>query len=216
MEAIQGMTNAMNAIANQVIRNSGSSGRNAGWPYFDGTFRDYPAFKRKFESFQMTYHRGTPTRELFQQFREMCLPEKLFAKIKSANTMENAWIRLEAWFGDKALFIKDLMQDIKSVTPIKEGDVLPKATPFQRSQRSPSSEGRGGRYSRPGSFGRNAKVMAVTESRSADRKKVRFPPPKAWDPEAKWTQDCVMFKVCGEKHTPGSATLSRSCPHSRG
>ncbi len=108
LEAIQGMTNSMNAIANQVIRNSGRSGRNAGWPYFDGTFRDYPAFKRKFESFQMTYHRCTPTRELFQQFREMCLPEKLSVKIKSANTMENAWIRLDAWFGDKALFIKDL------------------------------------------------------------------------------------------------------------
>jgi hypothetical protein len=86
------------------------------------SFRDYPAFKRKFESFQMNYHRGTPTRELFQQFHEMCLPEKLSAKIKSADTMENAWIRLEAWFGDKGLFIKDLMQDIKSVTPIKEGD----------------------------------------------------------------------------------------------
>ncbi len=86
LEAIQGMINAMNPIANQVIRNSGRSGRNAGWPYFDGTFRDYPAFKRKFESFQMTYHHGMPTRELFQQFREMCLPEKLSAKIKSANT----------------------------------------------------------------------------------------------------------------------------------
>ncbi len=36
--------------------------------------------------------------------------------------MENAWIRLDAWFGDKSLFIKDLMQDIRSVTPIKEGD----------------------------------------------------------------------------------------------
>jgi hypothetical protein len=45
--------------------------------------------------------------------------------------------------------------------------------------------------------------MAVTESRSADRKMVRFPPLKAWDPEAKWTQDCVMFRVCGEKHAPG-------------
>ena len=36
--------------------------------------------------------------------------------------MENAWIRLEAWFGDKSLFIKDLMQDIKGVAPIKDGD----------------------------------------------------------------------------------------------
>jgi hypothetical protein len=46
------MTNVMNAIANQVIPNSGRSVRNAGWPYFDGTFRDYQAFKRKFESFK--------------------------------------------------------------------------------------------------------------------------------------------------------------------
>ncbi len=121
LEAIQGMTNAMNAIANQVIRSSGRSGRNAGWPYFDGTYRDYPAL-RKFESFRMTYHRGTPTQELFQQFREMCLPEKLSVKIKSANNMENAWVRLDAWFGDKALFIKDLMQDIKGVAQIKDGD----------------------------------------------------------------------------------------------
>jgi hypothetical protein len=75
LEAIPGMTNTMNAIANQVIRNSDRSGRNAGWPYFDGTFRDY--VQEEFESFQMTYHRCTPTRELFQQFREMCLPEKL-------------------------------------------------------------------------------------------------------------------------------------------
>jgi hypothetical protein len=45
--------------------------------------------------------------------------------------------------------------------------------------------------------------MTVTESRSTDRKKVRFPPPKNWDPEAKLTQDCVMFKECGQKHAPG-------------
>ncbi len=80
-----------------------------------------------------------------------------------------------------------------------ERHVLPKATPYYRSQRSPSSEGRGGRYSRPGSFGRNAKTMVMTGSRSADQKKVRFPPPRNWNPEAKWTQDCVMFKECGEK-----------------
>ncbi len=48
LEAMQGMTNAMNAIANQVIHNSGMSPQNAGWPYFDSTFRDNPAFKRKF------------------------------------------------------------------------------------------------------------------------------------------------------------------------
>ncbi len=87
-----------------------------------GTFRDYPAFRRKFESFRANYLRGTPTQELFQQFRKMCLPEKIATRIKSAETMENAWIRLDAWFGDKGLFIKDLMQDIKNVAPIKDGD----------------------------------------------------------------------------------------------
>jgi hypothetical protein len=70
----------------------------------------------------MNYHRCTPTRELFQQFREMCLSEKIASRIKSVETMENAWIRLEAWFWEKCLFIKDLMQDIRSVTPIKDGD----------------------------------------------------------------------------------------------
>ncbi len=64
---MQGMTNAMNAIANQVIRNSGRTTRNAGWLYFDGTYRDYSAF-------QANYHYCTPSRELEQQFREMCLP----------------------------------------------------------------------------------------------------------------------------------------------
>jgi hypothetical protein len=43
--------------------------------------------------------------------------------------------------------------------------------------------------------------MSAREDRSSDRKKVRFPPPKAWDPEAKWTQKCVMFQECGEKHS---------------
>ncbi len=41
--------------------------------------------------------------------------------------------------------------------------------------------------------------MTITECRSADRKKVQFPPPKILDPEAKWTQECVMFRTCGEK-----------------
>jgi hypothetical protein len=94
------MTNVMNAIANQVIPNSGRSVRNAGWPYFDGTFRDYQAFKRKFESFRANYHRGTLKQELFQQFREMCLPEKIATRLKSAETMETAWSRLDAWFGE--------------------------------------------------------------------------------------------------------------------
>jgi hypothetical protein len=90
----------------------GRAWRNAGWPYFDG----------KFASFQAIYHYGTSSRELVQQFPEMCLPEKIAARIKSAETMEIAWVRLDAWFKDKGAFIKDLMQDIQIVSAIKDGD----------------------------------------------------------------------------------------------
>ena len=34
--------------------------------------------------------------------------------------METAWVRLDAWFGDRSLFIKDLTQDVKNVTLIKD------------------------------------------------------------------------------------------------
>ncbi len=60
-----------------------------------------------------------------------------------------------------------------------ERHVLPKPITLHRSQRSLSSEGRGGRYSHRNSMGGNARVMTATESRSADWKRVRFPPPKA-------------------------------------
>jgi hypothetical protein len=36
--------------------------------------------------------------------------------------MEIAWVRLDTWFKDEGSFIKDLMQDIKNVSPIKDGD----------------------------------------------------------------------------------------------
>ncbi len=90
-----------------------------------------------------------------------------------------------AWYID--VFVNERLRYAINMVATSERHVLPKPTPLHRSQRSPSLEGRGGRYSRGGSSGRNARVMTITESRSADRKKVRFPPPKAWDPEAKWS-----------------------------
>ena len=60
----QGLTNALSAITNQLLRVSGKSNKNGGWPYFDGTFKDYPAFKRKFTTYQRTYHQLTPPREI--------------------------------------------------------------------------------------------------------------------------------------------------------
>ncbi len=50
------------------------------------------------------------------------MPQKIAARLKSAETMETAWTRLDAWFGHWGLFINDLMQDIKNVPPIKYRD----------------------------------------------------------------------------------------------
>jgi hypothetical protein len=73
----------------------------------------------------------------------MCLPEKIAAWIKSAETMEVAWVRLDAWFKDEGAFIKDLMQDIRSVSAIKDGDDERLMdyywSPVCQSRRSPAS-----------------------------------------------------------------------------
>ena len=50
--------------------------------------------------------------------------------------------------------------------------------------------------------GKSAHVMAV---RTEDDK-IHFPPPKAWDPEFKWIQKCVMEK-CDQKHAPPACEL---------
>jgi hypothetical protein len=78
-----------------------------------------------------------------------------------------------SWYMD--VFVNERLWYAINMVATSERHVLPKATPFHRSQRSPSSDGRGGRYSRPGSSVRNARVMAVAESRSADRKKGALP-----------------------------------------
>ncbi len=118
----QGLTNAMNAIANQVIRASGKSVKNGGWPYFDGTFKEYPSFRRKFRTYQANYHQATPQRELVQMFRENCLPDKIASSIKKAEDMPAAWWTLDAIYHNPLAFIKDLMQEIKAVPEFREED----------------------------------------------------------------------------------------------
>jgi hypothetical protein len=95
-DAVQGLTIAINAILNRVVRISGGSLWNNGWPYFVGTYKEYPAFKRKFRSYQANNHEGTPPRELVQMFREMCMPEKIalhIKKVKSMTAHVRCWMR---------------------------------------------------------------------------------------------------------------------------
>jgi len=54
-DVAQRLTNAINAMVNRVVtffaRISGRYMQNSGWPYFDGTYKEHTAFKRKFRSF---------------------------------------------------------------------------------------------------------------------------------------------------------------------
>ncbi len=88
---LQGVVNCLTSISNQMLRMSGKSGKNGGWPYFDGTFTGYPAFKRKWQSYYRNHHQLTPQRELVQLFRENYLHEKTADRLKRAESMAAAW-----------------------------------------------------------------------------------------------------------------------------
>jgi hypothetical protein len=55
--------------ANLMIMN-GRSGKNGGFPLFDGTCKGYPRFKRRWAIFQAVYYSLTPQRQLASLFRE--------------------------------------------------------------------------------------------------------------------------------------------------
>jgi hypothetical protein len=98
-----------------------------------------------------------------------------------------------------ANFVDRRLEYATNLVAISE-QVLPKLITLHL-QRSPSLEHRGDRYDQGSSGGRSARAMAVQENRkSTEERKVRFPPPKAWDPEEKWNYSCVMGNSCSEKH----------------
>jgi hypothetical protein len=103
-----------------MLRMSGKSGKNGGWPYFDGTFTGYPAFKRKWQSYYRNHHQLTPQRELVQLFRENCLHEKTADRLKRAESMAAAWVVLDTLFDDPLQFTKDLMGDILAYAKMKD------------------------------------------------------------------------------------------------
>jgi hypothetical protein len=88
--------------------------------------------------------------------------------------------------------------------------VLPKPIPLgARANRSPSTDrhgsrgDRGGSVSRGNSASRGARVMGISaERKPAGEKKVRFPPPRKFDPDGPWRFPCVAGDGCQERHSP--------------
>jgi len=61
---------------------SEGSDKNGGWPRFNGTYKDYPAFRRKWNSYEKHHHQVTPQMELVQMFRENCISKELAYRIR--------------------------------------------------------------------------------------------------------------------------------------
>ena len=70
---LQGMVDCLTSISNQMWRMSEGSGKNGGWPRFNGIYKDYPAFRRKWNSYEKHHHQLTPQMELVQMFERIAL-----------------------------------------------------------------------------------------------------------------------------------------------
>jgi hypothetical protein len=99
---------------------SEGSGKNGGWPWFNGTCKDYPAFWRKWSSYEKRHHQLTPQTELVRLFREKCMSKEIARYSGIGGTMVEAWAKLDRIFRNDQLFCAELRQEIQACPRIKE------------------------------------------------------------------------------------------------
>jgi hypothetical protein len=71
--------------------------KNDGFPQFEGTYLDYPGFKRGWLDFQETYHAATLDSVLVDLFCHNCL-EKELADVIRGMTMAVYWEKLDTFY----------------------------------------------------------------------------------------------------------------------
>jgi hypothetical protein len=103
----------MHEVTNYFVRMSGL-------PRFDGTFKNYPAFERKWESYEKHHHRLTPQRQLVQLFHENCMSEEMAHRIRRMETMAEAWARLDTSYNNPTLFINELALEVQAIPKIND------------------------------------------------------------------------------------------------
>ncbi len=82
--------------------------RMSGWPRFDGTFKNYPAFKREWERFQQLIPQGG----LVRSFRENCIGMEIAHRIRRLEMMPEVWERLDSSYALPTQFTSELMSEI--------------------------------------------------------------------------------------------------------
>jgi hypothetical protein len=69
---------------------SSRSGKNGGWPWFDGTYREYPAFKRRWQDYEKNHLSLTTQQDRVQLLREKCMSKEIGNYIKAKGSMPEA------------------------------------------------------------------------------------------------------------------------------
>jgi hypothetical protein len=87
---LQGVVNCLASITNQMVRLSSRSGKNGGWPWFDGTYREYPAFKRKWQDYEKNHLSLIAQQERVHLLREKCMSKEIGNYIKVKGSMPEA------------------------------------------------------------------------------------------------------------------------------
>jgi hypothetical protein len=94
----EGTINVLRSMQAKLMTMQGQTGKNSGYPYFDGTLKEYPKFRRRRHTFQNLYHNWTPQRELVNLFRENCLEKKVADRLRSEETMAGCWRVLDPFY----------------------------------------------------------------------------------------------------------------------
>ena len=116
---LQDVVNCLMSISNQMWRSEGSD-KNGGWPWFNGTCKDYPAFWRRWSSYEECYHQLTPQTELVRLFREKCMSKEIARYSGIGGTMAKAWAKLDRIYRNDRLFCAELRQEIQACPRIEE------------------------------------------------------------------------------------------------
>ncbi len=105
----EGTINILRSMHAKLMTLQGQTGKNSGYPYFDGTLKEYPKFRRRWPTFQDLYHKATPQRELVNLFRENCLEKKVADRLRCKETMAGCWRVLDPFYSRPTQYAQDLI-----------------------------------------------------------------------------------------------------------
>ncbi len=115
----EGTINVLRSMHAKLITMQGQTGKNSGYPYFDGALKGYPKFRRRWHTLQNLYHNSTPQRELVNLFRENCLEKKVADRLRCEETMAGCWRVLDPFYSRPTQFAQDLMAEITATKRIQ-------------------------------------------------------------------------------------------------